>query len=98
MSRAYSLVSTCNVVAEELTSFYVPSLASLGPVLHALGLTSSQPTSRTTYPIAQGAEMGRAAKLTGTLVTDAAGKVAECLIGGEVYKIGEGWVAVPSRV
>jgi predicted PhzF superfamily epimerase YddE/YHI9 len=76
-------------------TFRCSMLASLGPVLHALGLTSTKSSSRTTYPIAQGAEMGRPAHLTGTLVTDAAGKVAECLIGGEVRKVGEGWVAVP---
>lgn len=41
--------------------------------------------------------MNRPSVLIGQLVTDAEGKVTECSIGGEVHKVGEGWVAVPPR-
>jgi predicted PhzF superfamily epimerase YddE/YHI9 len=78
-------------------TLFVSSFVSLGPVLHKLSLTSSKPSSTTTYTIAQGAEMNRPSVLIGQLVTDAEGKVAECSIGGEVHKVGEGWVAVPPR-
>lgn len=69
----------------------------LGPVLHALGLTATTPSSSTTYVVSQGAEKGRPARLEGRLVLGPQGEVAECLIGGEVLKVGEGWVSAPRK-